>query len=558
MTMAVLAGVDVGTRAVRAVVIRTGIKRTFTIERTIEVPCQMDPSGAIPREEVVKALGSVTSQLPPTDGVYAALPGDCVSTRIVELPAAAARRVEQVLPFELEGNIPFDVGDSVVDYQPLGDAGAGAKRGFKILAAAAPRAKVVERLALCSEGGLDPRELGCDPLAYGDLASFTPPAPEGLATAVVDIGHERTSVALMRAGFVEFARTLSRGGRHVTAALSRDLGMAPVSAEEGKIVQGFVAPAASAPTPAHARVAQIVRSALDPLIRDLRQTLGAYRAATGGDVGQLYLCGGGARLRGIAELLASELGVAVSLYPFPAVAGAPANEEEAIGFVKALALALRGSGRAKRIDFRKGSLAAKVSTREARGVLVWTGAYVVALLLAWGFSAFAHYSVLGAEHDQQVEQLRATTKQLLGTEIDDFVRAQALAKGARSQSDPTPEADAFVVLDELSRRIPSTIVHDIDDLEIRSDHVTIRGQVTSLGDVDTLYTSLSEYECFSAIEKGRTTRTVDGSRQKYNFDITVQCRDGEEEEPADGGAAAGARLPRRRVGITKTATGDAP
>ena len=57
-----------------------------------------------------------------------------------------------------------------------------------------------------------------------------------------------------------------------------------------------------------------------------------------------------------------------------------------------------------------------------------------------------------------------------------------------------------------------------------------------------LYTSLSEVDCFPSIEKGRTTRTVDGSRQKYNFEITVHCP-GEEDEHGGSKATKAAHRP---------------
>src|SRR6185503_21272339 len=119
------------------------------------------------------------------------------------------------------------------------------------------------------------------------------------------------------------------------------------------------------------------------------------------------------------------LDVPVSTFAFPEVAGAP-PPEEGPAWAKALALALRGSSRGKRIDFRRGGFAPKSDTRSARGVLVGSVVWIAVLAFAWGFSAYAHYSVLESEGESQQEQLRTLSKQLLGEEIDDFVRAKAL------------------------------------------------------------------------------------------------------------------------------------
>lgn len=538
--MALLCGVDVGARSIRAIVVRTGLKKAFTVEHASEQPLTQDPSGATPREEVVAALSAVMARLPSgLDSVYAALPGDQVVTRVVDLPDAAARRIDQVLPFELEGNIALEIAECLVDHQPVGAPDRSTHK-LRVLAAVVPRSRVAERLALYAEGGLDPRELAEGALALAELSPYVPPPPEGMATAIVDVGHDRTDVAVFAGTTVQACRTLSRAGRHLTAALQRELSLSAARAEDAKATVGLERRPDLGPEHAATvqRVGNCLRTAIDPLVRDLRQTLGAYRATAGVPVGQIVLGGAGSRLRGLAEHLATELGVPVSSFAFPAVAGAPANEDEGPCFAKALALALRGASRTKRIDFRRGAFAPKSDTRSARGVMVGSVAWVGVLALAWGFSAFAHYSVLTAEGESQGEQLRTLSKQLLGEEIDDFVRAKALVKGTGGDSDPTPQLDAFGVLDELSRRVPREMTHDLDDLDVRPDRVTMRGQVTSLTDVDSLYTALTEVECFPQIEKGRTTRTPDGSRQKYTFEITLRCPDPDAEE-GDGEGAPG-------------------
>jgi Tfp pilus assembly PilM family ATPase len=176
--MALLCGVDVGDRSIRAIVIRTGMKKGFLVERSVEQALVQGPSGVTPREEVVAALQTVMTRLPPgIDSVQAALPGDQVVTRVVELPDAAARRIDQVLPFELEGNIALEVADCIVDYQPIGPPDRTTHK-MRVLAAVVPKVRVTERLALYAEAGLDPRELSEGALVLGDLAPWLPPCPK--------------------------------------------------------------------------------------------------------------------------------------------------------------------------------------------------------------------------------------------------------------------------------------------------------------------------------------------------------------------------------------------
>src|SRR5882724_12788091 len=77
------------------------------------------------------------------DEVVAALAGELVTHRILTLPFADRKRLDQTVPFELETHLPFELDDAVVDYQVLGTNGEGAA----VLAALAPKAAVRAQLA---------------------------------------------------------------------------------------------------------------------------------------------------------------------------------------------------------------------------------------------------------------------------------------------------------------------------------------------------------------------------------------------------------------------------
>ena len=63
------------------------------------------------------ASASPGAQPAELDGIYASLPGHEASIRAISLPRAVWKRGEKALLAELEGAVPFDVDDAVVDAQ---------------------------------------------------------------------------------------------------------------------------------------------------------------------------------------------------------------------------------------------------------------------------------------------------------------------------------------------------------------------------------------------------------------------------------------------------------
>src|SRR3954467_7247317 len=96
------------------------------------------------------------------DEVLSAVPGDAVTQRILTLPFRDRKRLDQTVPFELETHLPFELDDTVVDYQVLADAPDGAAL---VLATATSKATVRAHLEALAGAGMDPRVVDLAPLA---------------------------------------------------------------------------------------------------------------------------------------------------------------------------------------------------------------------------------------------------------------------------------------------------------------------------------------------------------------------------------------------------------
>lgn len=504
-----IVGLDLGSYTVRAARLRVGF-RNMELEDMVARGVDDDPWPAI--AAAVKGA----------DVVFSTLPGDQVSFRQLEFPRAAAKRLDQIIPFELDGELPFELETLVIHHRVM-DRTADK---LQILAAATQHERVADLLSELSTQGINPREVVPAPLCLVELARMT--APEGTA-AVVDVGHGRTDITISVEGEFKSARTVSFGGRDVTTALARAFGAPEEVALEWKHSETYLYEGDREQLEGDSRIAaDAVAETADRLVRELRQTLVAHELDTGGSVDKLVLCGGGSRLGGLPEYLSDRLGLPVERFDVPPDTIGGADEADVVAGAKALALAIHGAAhRSRRINLRQADLAFEGEARAGAGVMVYALVAVLLIMLAWGFSAYARHASLSSQDEAQHEALVSRTKRLLGRELDSFdmlERLMSQSTKTKTAESPIPERDAFDVVEAISERIPEKINHEIDTLDIRSGRVQIQGRVDQRRDADEIESALSQWdECFNKVQVTRTTPAVRDKRLQYTLDIESRC-----------------------------------
>jgi general secretion pathway protein L len=511
--MARILGLDIGRSALRAVLVRTSM-RHVEMDRFIEVPLApaTDPQGRA--EALAAGLAELVALVArPADEVIVALDGREGSLRVVELPAGAAKRIGEVLPFELNDVLPFEITDAVVDHQPIDKSDTL----LRVLAAAAPRARVETLLAELKASAIDPKEVAVGAAALDGLRHLVPELNAPGPLMIVCIGVDRTDVCVLEKGACTFARTTDGG----VELLSR-----------GQQVQ---------------------------LASSLKRTLAAYRAAGHPPPSRVYL-GGDAALHADSMLpwLQETLGIEASLVAVPdrrepggkRKPGAPAPEttdgsvegeltlgapampsasHERAKFAFAAALAARVASRGKRLDLRQGPLAytKAMGTLRSQGKRIAIAAAPV--LVAFLFATWARHAVLDDERERLQTQLAEVTRDVFDEETRDPAAARALLEGGRRIADPIPKFTAWDALDAISAAIPQEIQHDarrltieIDD-ESREGRIELQGLVASLAERDTIAANFEAHPCFDEIKPGPTSPGPNNTGLNYRLEATVHC-----------------------------------
>jgi general secretion pathway protein L len=531
-------GVELGAFSVKMVVATAGFRQSVVTD-FVE---QAIPPGDEPHDErAAKVLGQLIRERGlEHDLPYVALAGDALSLRYLEFPFAGLKRADlhKAVGAELEAQLPHDLEDIVYDFEPLHredldseapSAEPGATPGTRILAVAALREKARRLLTLLGQAGAEPRGLVAAPTALAravlhlSALEANPQAP----CLVVDLGHARTDLCLVKNGHALDARTLSRGGRHITQAIANAWNLSMEDAERAKEQDGFIA-SASQPPPSAAweRISVVVERELQPLVRDLRQTLTACRAKLGVQAERILLCGGGARLRGLGAYLSEKLElpvVGVSEEDAQRLLGAAADRIPADSALLAYGVALEGATGRPRFDLRQGELAYRADFSFLRAKAAYLGASALLVVAFAAASAYASLYQLRKEEGILEEKHRAATMEVFGEEVAIGEVQDRIAP--KKEESPLPKATAFDQLVELSKKIPprDKLKVDVLELDIKPQKISIKATTDSAASIDELEKGLKTVDCFGDIQRGKVQSPGAGEEKQFTLTIATKC-----------------------------------
>lgn len=578
--MARIVGIDLGSHSVKVVRLEPKGRGGFEVlawgEAILPEPIEGSEASMSLADRHSVALDELKQRgLLEGDVFVTGLPGDAAAVRTLKFPFSDPKKIAEALPFALESEIPLDLDEIVLSWAVLGTPARGKKDGSnetEVLVAWARKDAVQDLLDQLAVHGIDPRHVEFDALALDDLfdglfdaqersegaAGGEGPTqmelrtPGGTvievgegapdpATAIVDIGHRRTTVCVLAGGRVISAHSILHGGADATRALSRAIGLPLVEAERGKRKEAFIeVTGARAQFPEQQQISEVLKNAYAPIVRRLRQIFQATISTSRVRVVKVILVGGGSRVLNMDRHLAEELNIKVARGKelaqamkahLPLEAGEEGAPEAALAFAYALSAAQGGKTRA-RIDFRTGEFAWKGDYDFLRERAPAFAAWAAVLLFLFGTSGIAQAFVLGNTEDELVARELTLCKEITGQDQDSFTRCMALIQerinGQASFS--VPERSAADTYLEIARRLPSSteLRRKITDLDITSERVKMRGLTSSYEAIDTMVERLQGGRCFSLVEKGKAQNK--GSDVDFNITITLDCA----AAPGDG------------------------
>jgi len=469
-----LVGIDVRATHVRVALLQTqykGVKLIGYREAPLASPRDL--------EETLRGVG--LSLVQQGEHLASCVSGDQLFIRDIELPATAAKQLADVVPFEIEAQVPLDFDELCFDYRLL--ERKSKQDGMRVLAAATRVSVVKQQIDLVERAlGVEPERVGAGPLPLANLAQVVPELRVPGLVAILDVGLGSSDLVVLRDGLPVFARTIS------------------VGAEAGG----------------------------DAMIAALRQSQAAWLQRGSEPFLRLYLAGAGPTIEGAAPVLSQALGLAVSTLPRMHFEGAPDGQPvNFIGFEKAIGLALGLTSGARDLNLRRGPLAYQHSYEFLKTKLPLVAILSVVIVSSFIFSVWAKQEALQAENESLTHSLSSLSQQTLGEKVASAEELTELLdkSTALNEKDPQAELDAFDILVEVSKAISEDIVHDIDEFDVQGDKVKLLGIVSTTDDAERVAEALRQNHCFKEVKISKVTQVVNSKRQKYSLTFDVSCAD---------------------------------
>lgn len=556
----IILGLDIGQSAVKGVrIARTlrGLRLVDAFERKVERRGERG-RGDLPNEGQIEALRRLRSEgkIRPGDMIVVALPGHLVSTRELTLPFTDPKRLRQVVPFEVEGQLPFDLEEILIDYQllrqgpPEKEAGksapdlkgrGGAEPGKSeasevscLLVSAVQKAVLRRYLVALQSVGIDPAWVGIDALSLSTFyQQFTQPSAAGKKREVVgedrsehlliDLGASKTVLCHLQGGALRWVRTFPVGSDDFTEALQHAAGLSWDEAEKRKEEVDLSVPSR---TPQ----AESVQKAVSSWLIEIEKSLSLAGGMDGSSRASFYLCGGGGELKGLKELIAQSFQMAPEApnEQLPPIAGLDAAHLSTAlpRYAEALGLAL-SPAQGTQINFRQGEFIFGKESIERRHRWVSVGLVSLGLLALIGGDFYLHY--------HQKEKKYQEIKQTLRTEFNktfpqtknvtsevDQIRAAIAERKKSGDFLGADEESPLEVLKVLTAGIPMEVRIDVTDLVIDGNKVRIEAQTDSYDSVDRIRGGLMKVGHFQEVNVSDAKISADQSKVSFRIQLTIE------------------------------------
>lgn len=270
------------------------------------------------------------------DQVVVSVPGQHTLARFTKLPPVAEKKIPDIVRYEADQQIPFDMDEVIWDYQIFQQEGMP---DVEVGIFAMKRELIRGHLLHFEQASIEPIAAQCSPLAVYNACHF-----EGLVgddtTIILDVGAESTDLVIGTRD-VLWTRSIAIGGNSFTEALVKSFKLSFSKAENLK---------RTASTSKYARqVFQAMRPVFAELVQELQRSIGFYSSThRDAEIKRIIGVGNSFKLPGLQKYLQQNLGIEVvkpermEKLAETAAAAAPQFTSELLSFFVPYGLALQG------------------------------------------------------------------------------------------------------------------------------------------------------------------------------------------------------------------------
>ncbi len=473
---------------------------------------------AVRNRQITAALREMMVEMGIKNGpVNYCVAAQSVFARFVKLPLVEEEKIERIIAFEAQQNVPFPIEEVVWDYQLVA---AGGDEQIQV-ALVAIKSDLLEGInTAVEETGLQTNIVDVATMAlynafrynYSDVTD---------CSLLVDIGARTTNLLFVEPGKI-FTRSVPIGGGSVSAAIAKEFNEPIGAAEFRKKRDGFVSLGGAYAEPSDpdvARVSKMVRSTMTRLHAELMRSISHYRAQQQGNApARVLLCGGTASMPYMREFFHEKLQLPIEFFhPLRNVAVAETVQTSEVAssahlLGELVGLALRNATTCPmELNLRPASVVKRQELHRRRPLFMLAAACFVLGLLGWGF----YYTRAAGVVRQGNEQLSQKVESMRHIEgLMNNVRKETTALDGTA----TPLVAAIndrsfwpEIVEDLNQRLPK------EDIWITELVATSGGVPIGAGDIKSTRTRRDAGADGNADAHGASRRNTSRAGDRRNF-----------------------------------------
>ena len=282
--------INLGSQRVSLATISGGSKGSLALTRFFHHDLEGDPSSDATRiPQMQMGVKSVVDQAKVKgNNVRCAIAGQPVFMRFVKLPPLSEDKVDQIVEFEAQQNVPFPIDEVAWGYQLIGEPGS---MDVEVLLGAIKSDELSAMNSAVERSGVKTLSVDVSPMLVYNAYRYSY-ADQTKPALILDVGARTANLIYAEPGRV-FISSSRIGGVSFTQAIAKEMSIPFEAAETLKLQKGAIAPNGAEPSDEQAGlISTILKNAVTRLHGEIVRTNNRYKSQQEGSLPEVvYLAG---------------------------------------------------------------------------------------------------------------------------------------------------------------------------------------------------------------------------------------------------------------------------
>ncbi len=307
-------GLDIGFNSIKLVELCRE-KAGLTLSKVIIKECDITDSKNHGEEQLFETVEQLFAEHRiKASSVVVSVSGQSVFTRFVKLPTLDRSKIDQIVQYEAQQQVPFPIDEVVWDYQLIGDWDDEGEMDEASIVLVACKKDFINRLVeSLANQKVYVDYIDTSPFALCNCIRFNEPSLDG-CTLVLDIGAKSTDMIVLENDYT-WVRSIPIAGFSITSAIAKEFKVSFSEAEKLKHESAVIL-CGKGPmigeSSERLRVSRAISNVMSRLIAEISRSIGFYRTYSGGGgVRNILITGGCTQIENIEEFFTEKFNIPV-------------------------------------------------------------------------------------------------------------------------------------------------------------------------------------------------------------------------------------------------------